>query len=66
MLSESILYLVIVAILWGATNPLLKKGATGIDDVKASSASGKFLNEVFFLVTNLKVCVANLKISQTS
>ncbi|XP_043278355.1 transmembrane protein 234 homolog [Venturia canescens] len=54
---EIIAYLVIVAILWGVTNPLLKKGATGIDDVKASSTSGKFLREVYFLVTNLKYMI---------
>lgn len=48
-------YLVLVALLWGGTNPLIKKGSVGLDTVKASTPWGQFAKEVAFLVTNLKV-----------
>jgi len=54
---ESVIYLVLTAILWGATNPLIKKGAEGIENVKASSIYEKFTKEICFLVTNLKYMV---------
>lgn len=54
---ESVIYLVIVAILWGATNPLMKKGARGVEDVKASSLMKQFVKEIAFLVTNVKYII---------
>ncbi|XP_011873864.1 PREDICTED: transmembrane protein 234 homolog [Vollenhovia emeryi] len=51
---ESVICLCLVALLWGATNPFLKKGAQGLEDVKAASFYGQFVKELAFLVTNLK------------
>ncbi|XP_046739516.1 transmembrane protein 234 homolog [Diprion similis] len=54
---ESVVYLVLVALLWGATNPLIKKGSEGLQYVKASSPWGQFAKEVVFLVTTLKYII---------
>ncbi|XP_033209785.1 transmembrane protein 234 homolog [Belonocnema kinseyi] len=51
---ESILLLVLVAIFWGATNPFMKKGAVGIEEVKAKSGFMQLLQEIKFLFTNYK------------
>ncbi|XP_029165626.1 transmembrane protein 234 homolog [Nylanderia fulva] len=51
---DSILYLCLVAVLWGVTNPFIKKGAQGLEKVKATSIYGQFIKEFTFLVTNLK------------
>lgn len=53
---DSVIYLCLVAILWGVTNPFMKKGAQGLEDVKATSFYGQFIKELVFLVTSLKVC----------
>jgi len=53
--ADSIICLCLVAILWGATNPFIKRGARGLENVKASSASRQFIKELAFLVTNLEV-----------
>jgi len=47
-------WLVIVATLWGATNPLLKKGGKGINNVKKNNAFLQLLAELCFLVLNWK------------
>ena len=52
--------LVIVAGLWGATNPFIKRGSKGIEKVKSSSAVGQFFAELWFLATNWKVCYLGL------
>ncbi|XP_015586646.1 transmembrane protein 234 homolog isoform X2 [Cephus cinctus] len=54
---DSVVYLVLTAILWGATNPFLKKGSQGLENVKSSSRCGQFAKEVIFLVTNLKYII---------
>lgn len=51
---DSILYLCLVAILWGVTNPFIKRGAQGLENVKATSIYGQFIKEFMFLITNLK------------
>ncbi|XP_051174493.1 transmembrane protein 234 homolog [Leptopilina boulardi] len=51
---ESILLLVLVAIFWGATNPFMKKGAVGIEKIKASSRLKQLIQETLFLFTNFK------------
>lgn len=51
---DSILYLFVVAILWGITNPFMRKGAQGLETVKATSVYKQFIKEIAFLVTNLK------------
>ncbi|XP_015434307.1 PREDICTED: transmembrane protein 234 homolog [Dufourea novaeangliae] len=54
---ESILCLAVVALLWGVTNPFIKKGAQGLENVKASSKFGQFYKELTFLLTNLKYII---------
>lgn len=54
--ADSVIYLCLVAILWGLTNPFMKKGARGLENVEASSAYGQLIKEIVFLATNLKVC----------
>ncbi|XP_076296082.1 transmembrane protein 234 homolog [Lasioglossum baleicum] len=54
---ESVFYLFFVALLWGGTNPYIKKGAEGLENVKATSKIGQFFNELAFLVTKMKYIV---------
>ncbi|KOX76284.1 hypothetical protein WN51_11615 [Melipona quadrifasciata] len=54
---DSIVFLTVVAFLWGVTNPFIKKGAKGLENVKSSSKFGQFFKELAFLVTNLKYIV---------
>ncbi|XP_043483773.1 transmembrane protein 234 homolog [Leptopilina heterotoma] len=51
---ESIMLLVVVALFWGTTNPFMKKGAVGIERIKASSRFKQLLQETLFLFTNFK------------
>lgn len=44
------LWLIAVAVLWGATNPLMKKGSAGIENISCSSRIVQLLMEVQFLV----------------
>ncbi|XP_003707200.2 transmembrane protein 234 homolog isoform X1 [Megachile rotundata] len=57
MTLDSIVYLSFVALLWGVTNPFIKKGAKGLENVKASSKFGQFFKELAFLVTQLKYII---------
>ncbi|XP_031574228.1 transmembrane protein 234-like [Actinia tenebrosa] len=50
-------WLIIVAIMWGSTNPLIKKGSTGIEQVRRSNALMQFVAEIKFLVFNWKYMV---------
>ncbi|XP_012230661.2 transmembrane protein 234 homolog [Linepithema humile] len=54
---DSVIYLFLVAIFWGVTNPFIKRGARGLENVKATSAYGQFIKEFIFLITNLKYLV---------
>ncbi|XP_015126505.1 transmembrane protein 234 homolog [Diachasma alloeum] len=54
---DSVMYLVIVAIFWGATNPFIKKGAIGVENVQAASSIGRFFKQILFLFTSLKYLV---------
>lgn len=47
--------LLVVAVLWGATNPFLKKGTEGIERVKKGNIILQFLAEVKFLFLNFNV-----------
>ena len=50
------LLLVVVAIIWGVTNPLMKKGSVGIEKCNTSGGMIQgFLQEVRFLLLNWKV-----------
>ncbi|GAB6026132.1 hypothetical protein CHUAL_012330 [Chamberlinius hualienensis] len=50
--AVSIGSLVVVSILWGFTNPLMKKASVGIEDVKRNNRIAQFLAEVKFLLFN--------------
>lgn len=52
-----VLCLLLVAILWGGTNPFLKKGTEGIEGVQRDNKLLQFLNEVKFLFLYLKACM---------
>ena len=54
MMWESV-WLIVVALLWGSTNPLMRKGGKGIEDVKRKSKLAQFFAEVKFLLLNWKV-----------
>ena len=53
-------YFVLVGLLWGATNPLLKRYSTGMDKVTHSNNLIKFLLEMKFLASNWKYVAAFL------
>ncbi|XP_001629747.2 transmembrane protein 234 homolog isoform X1 [Nematostella vectensis] len=46
-----------VALLWGVTNPFIKKGSAGIEDVKGKGAIRQFLAEIRYLIFNWKYMV---------
>lgn len=50
-----VLCLLLVAVLWGCTNPYLKRGTEGIEHVKKDNKFLQFLAEVKFLFLNIKV-----------
>lgn len=52
---DSLIHLVIVAIFWGATNPFIKTGADGVENVQGTTSLTTFLKQMLFLFTNLKV-----------
>ncbi|KAK6989513.1 transmembrane protein 234 [Biomphalaria glabrata] len=53
MLGDAI-WLLTVAILWGFTNPLLKRYSTGVDSIKRHGRISQFLAEFRFLFFNWK------------
>ena len=55
LFSADSLWLCIVAILWGVTNPFIKKGGKGIEEIKRDGAVMQFFAELRFLVSNWKV-----------
>ncbi|CAK6971470.1 Hypothetical predicted protein [Scomber scombrus] len=52
-----LLSLLLVAVLWGCTNPFLKKGTEGIEHVSKTSRVSQLLAEVKFLLLNLKYLI---------
>uniref|UniRef100_A0A8C3A2B0 Transmembrane protein 234 n=1 Tax=Cyclopterus lumpus TaxID=8103 RepID=A0A8C3A2B0_CYCLU len=56
-LAVELLGLVLVSVLWGCTNPFLKRGAEGIEHVRHSDRVSQLLAEVKFLFLNLKYLV---------
>lgn len=50
-------WLCIVSVLWGATNPLIRKGSRGIEDIHRSSRIQQFFAEVIFLASNWKYMI---------
>lgn len=48
---------ILVGFLWGATNPLIKRGSVGINTVTSNNKYTKFLLEIKFLVTRWQYIV---------
>lgn len=55
--SVEILSLLLVSVLWGCTNPLLKRGTEGIENVTKTNRISQLLAEVKFLFLNLKYLI---------
>lgn len=55
--AVELLSLLLVAVLWGCTNPFLKKGTEGIENVSQTSRASQLLAEVKFLFLNLKYLI---------
>lgn len=53
--AVELLSLLLVSVLWGCTNPLLKRGTEGIETVMKTSRVSQLVAEVKFLFLNLKV-----------
>ncbi|XP_027857494.1 transmembrane protein 234 [Xiphophorus couchianus] len=52
-----VLSLVLVSLLWGCTNPFLKKGSEGIEKVTETNRVFQLLAEIKFLLLNIKYLV---------
>ncbi|PWA16312.1 hypothetical protein CCH79_00004355, partial [Gambusia affinis] len=52
-----VLSLVLVSLLWGCTNPFLKKGSEGIENVTETNRVFQLLAEIKFLILNIKYLV---------
>ncbi|XP_007561143.1 transmembrane protein 234 [Poecilia latipinna] len=52
-----VLSLVLVSLLWGCTNPFLKKGSEGIENVTETNRVFQLLAEIKFLLLNIKYLV---------
>uniref|UniRef100_A0A3Q2D3U0 Transmembrane protein 234 n=1 Tax=Cyprinodon variegatus TaxID=28743 RepID=A0A3Q2D3U0_CYPVA len=52
-----VLSLILVSLLWGCTNPFLKKGSEGIENVKETNRVSQLLAEIKFLLLNVKYLV---------
>lgn len=50
-------WFVLVGLLWGATNPLLKRGSAGMEKVVHPNRILKFLLELKFLILNWKYVI---------
>uniref|UniRef100_A0A8C7ZMN7 Transmembrane protein 234 n=1 Tax=Oryzias sinensis TaxID=183150 RepID=A0A8C7ZMN7_9TELE len=58
-----LLSLVLVSILWGCTNPFLKRGTEGLEKVTQPNRVSQILAEIKFLFLNFKVCFININSS---
>ncbi|KAM9786961.1 transmembrane protein 234 [Syngnathus typhle] len=52
-----VLSLLLVSVLWGCTNPFLKKATEGIEHVSKSGKVAQFLAELKFLFLNVKYLI---------
>jgi hypothetical protein len=53
--SDAVFSLIAVGILWGATNPFIKKGSAGVENVLAPHSSLQLLYEMRYLVCRWQV-----------
>lgn len=61
MIAHALFYflvsLVAVAVLWGATNPFIRRGSQGVEKIKANGKIIQILLELKFLITTWQVRV---------
>ncbi|XP_033738195.1 transmembrane protein 234-like isoform X2 [Pecten maximus] len=57
MVNTSALWFVVVAAMWGGTNPLIKRGSKGVENVKEHNRIQQFLSELKFLFFNWKYLI---------
>lgn len=50
-------WLCFVSMLWGSTNPLIRKGSKGIEDIHRAGRIRQFLAEIVFLASNWKYMI---------
>ena len=53
--SENAAWLLLVAAMWGGTNPFIKRGSRGVENIKEDNAVVQFVREFQFLFFNIKV-----------
>lgn len=51
------------SILWGVTNPFLRKASIGLEAIQAKSFLAQTILQLKFLFTNLNVTVLNISIA---
>jgi hypothetical protein len=56
IVSGDTVWLIAVAALWGFTNPFIKQGGKGIEQVKSNNRLLQFLTELKYLLLNWRVC----------
>ena len=56
-LNMSACWFILVAAMWGATNPFIKRGSRGIENIKENGKVRQFLMELKFLICNWKVYI---------
>jgi Putative transmembrane family 234 len=54
--SGDCIWLIVVAALWGFTNPFIKQGGKGIEHVTSNNKLLQFFTELKFLLLNWRVC----------
>ncbi|GIY36092.1 transmembrane protein 234 homolog [Caerostris extrusa] len=59
MLS-SIIWLIVVAAMWGFSTPLIRHGSAGIENIQKSNFLSQWFAEIGFLATNWKVRISNI------
>ncbi|XP_069827449.1 transmembrane protein 234 [Dendropsophus ebraccatus] len=55
--AGDVLSLLLVAILWGVTNPFLRRGAEGVERVRVEGRVRRLLCEAKFLISNYRYVV---------
>ena len=59
-LMSSALWLVVVSLLWGITNPLLKKTSSGIENIHKDNSLSQLFAQLIFLLSRWQYLAAFL------
>ena len=62
LISENAAWLLLVAAMWGGTNPFIKRGSRGVETVKSESGGAvtQFVEEFKYLFFNLNVRIITM------